>query len=170
MSVFIPSSEHVQKKWDRARSFNPKYFDKLMALADTSGGPDACWNTIASKTRDGYGQIRVNGPKQRTHRLMFQWFYPDAEFIVVRHVCNNPACCNPAHLRGGTQKDNAADRKIAGREGNHKGTRNGRAKINEEQALFIRYSELPVKELSAMFGLTTTVIHNIKSRKLWKHI
>ena len=132
--------------------------------------PEACWNTTRSTDGCGYGQIRVGGPKKKIHRLVFGLFYPNVDHKVVRHSCNNPACGNPAHLRGGTQKDNAMDRKLSGREGNHKGTANGRAKVTEADVIAIRSSSLTTRQLSEAYGVTTTVISDIKNRKSWKHI
>ena len=34
---------------------------------------------------------------------------------VVRHACDNPPCCNPLHLLGGTHADNVADKVRRGR-------------------------------------------------------
>jgi len=34
---------------------------------------------------------------------------------VVRHLCDNPPCCNPAHLQVGTTKDNNNDKSSRGR-------------------------------------------------------
>jgi hypothetical protein len=37
------------------------------------------------------------------------------EGAVIRHDCDNPRCCNPAHLRCGTQQDNMQDASTRGR-------------------------------------------------------
>lgn len=34
---------------------------------------------------------------------------------VLMHTCDNPPCCNPNHLRPGTQRDNMADKAAKGR-------------------------------------------------------
>lgn len=37
--------------------------------------------------------------------------------VHVLHSCDNPPCCNPAHLRPGSHLENMADRHRAGRYG-----------------------------------------------------
>lgn len=167
MNLFQTASR--ERRFEAARERNPVLFDRIMSILNVTT-PEACWNTTQSTDGCGYGQIRVNGPKKKIHKLVFSLFYPDVEHKVVRHMCNNPACANPAHLRGGTQKDNAMDRKLSGREGNHKGTANGRAKITEADVLEIRSSLLSVKQLAEQYGVSRTVIYYIKKRQSWKHI
>lgn len=35
--------------------------------------------------------------------------------LVIRHKCDNPRCCNPAHLEEGTQRQNVGDMRDRGR-------------------------------------------------------
>jgi len=39
---------------------------------------------------------------------------------VVAHLCDNPGCCNPAHLRWTTQAMNVADALAKGRHRNNR--------------------------------------------------
>jgi hypothetical protein len=34
--------------------------------------------------------------------------------LLVRHLCNNPRCINPAHLREGIRKENLMDSIVVG--------------------------------------------------------
>lgn len=66
----------------------------------------------------GYGHIYVNGRPALTHRLA--WILangPIPDGLHVLHHCDNPPCCNLAHLFLGTDADNAADRDAKGRAG-----------------------------------------------------
>ena len=80
----------------------------------------ACWEWADKPDQDGYGRLLVAGVSNlRAHRIAAALFLPDySDSLVVRHDCDNPRCCNPAHLRMGTQADNIADREARGR-GNH---------------------------------------------------
>jgi hypothetical protein len=73
-------------------------------------GPDDCWEWTASTDRDGYGKFKA-GKMYQAHRIAYYLATnEDPGDLCVRHTCDNPPCCNPAHLRLGTNDDNAHDR------------------------------------------------------------
>ncbi len=81
-------------------------------LRITRGEPDECWEWTGPVTGSGYGKIGHT----TTHRVAWRSLngpIPDGLFVL--HSCDNKICCNPAHLRLGTAKDNAADRDSRGR-------------------------------------------------------
>jgi hypothetical protein len=90
--------------------------------------------------------------------------------LCVLHKCDNPGCCNPAHLFLGTHADNAADRDAKGRSASHSGEDNGKAKLTERQVLKIRVSNEGGVALAIKYGVTRYTISNIRLRKTWKHI
>jgi len=78
------------------------------------GHPTECWVWPGPKNNRGYGRFSIyrNGKRIRllTHRLAFKLATGiDPAGMVVRHDCDNPPCCNPAHLRLGSQADNVRD-------------------------------------------------------------
>jgi len=79
-------------------------------------GADECWPWTHGKTLAGYGQTTVNGEKRLAHRLAWELAVgPIPAGLCILHRCDNPPCCNPAHLFLGTKKDNAADAIAKGR-------------------------------------------------------
>jgi len=90
----------------------------LMVLKDkiTRDPETNCWNWNKS-TREGYGQITIDGVHWTTHRYVATIIFgviPEGH--VVRHSCDNRLCCNPGHLRLGTHKDNWKDSESVHRE------------------------------------------------------
>jgi len=81
-----------------------------------SGGPDACWPWMAGKCFSGYGNFKTNGKTVGSHRIAWTLANgPISPSGCVCHHCDNPPCCNPAHLFLGTHADNALDKAAKGR-------------------------------------------------------
>lgn len=85
-------------------------FDLLKKI-DPEGGLQSCWEFQGHLNHAGYGHIRCGNRKTvKAHRWAYQHFYgycPDN--LVVRHTCDNRACCNPLHLTLGKHVDNMKD-------------------------------------------------------------
>jgi HNH endonuclease len=79
--------------------------------------PDACWEWQRQRNWGGYGRLTL--PNQRkilAHRLAWELeFGPIPDGLWVLHRCDNPPCCNPAHLFLGTTLDNTRDMDAKGR-------------------------------------------------------
>lgn len=73
-------------------------------------GPHAtdCWIWTGRKQHQGYGTMGYEGRTQMVHRVAYRLWredIPKGEVIMHVHDCDK-ACCNPEHLRSGTQKAN----------------------------------------------------------------
>lgn len=132
---------------------------------------NGCWEWVGGMASGGYGAISRNGKMVRAHRISYEAYKGSIpKGMVVRHMCDNPACINPDHLILGTQKDNAADRSARGRGHKLKGAAIGTAKLTEAQALEIKSSTLSLTELSEKYGVDKSNIWSIRSGKSWKHL
>lgn len=87
------------------------------------GAPTACWPWKGAKTSKGYGRVKIGGRLVLPHRVIYATMVGDVPAdssyhgAVVMHTCDNPACCNPAHLCLGTQRENILDMSRKGRGG-----------------------------------------------------
>jgi hypothetical protein len=70
-----------------------------------------CINWNGSISDDGYGIISIFGKKMRTHILACEIKNLEhrPKDLVTRHLCGNRLCCNPEHLKFGTQLENSLD-------------------------------------------------------------
>ena len=77
---------------------------------------DDCIEWPYLKLPTGYGRVSWHGETVYTHRLALEFVgrEPADGETVVRHLCHNPPCVNPAHLAWGTQQDNIDDRSERG--------------------------------------------------------
>lgn len=79
-------------------------------------GADECWPWCAYRDKHGYGKINIGHVVRIAPRVAFQIEYGFLPSVVGHH-CDNPPCCNPRHLFGGTQLDNYRDMEAKGRSG-----------------------------------------------------
>lgn len=157
----LPLSERITEK-DKTRLWS-KVIKK---------GPDDCWLWTAFCQPDGHGLIRLFGKRgrnYRAHRVAYIITYGDvAPDIVVRHTCDTPACCNPAHLVLGTHADNVADRVARGRSAS--GASNGRAKLNWEIVETIREqlrNGMSATQLAKTYGVDHKTIRLLRDNVTW---
>ena len=143
---------------------------------------DDCWIWKGSKNTQGYGQIYCANAKHRllkAHRISLELKIGrrlnSKEFSC--HTCDNPSCVNPKHLFVGTCKENTRDASAKGRlhkwGGKRKGSGNPKAKLNEYNVSEIKKmlsAGRGTKEISIIFGVSQTVICDIKSGRNWSHV
>ncbi len=107
----------------------PTILTRFWAKVDDSGGPDACWlwrgaKTAAHDRRSAfYGVFCVLDVARHTHRRQ-QAFVRAHRFALVLATgiepedlqachddrrCTSTLCCNPGHLRWGTDAENRLD-------------------------------------------------------------
>ncbi len=141
--------------------------------------PTDCWEWTATRTPAGYGHFRLGSltdgtrRKEMSHRLAYV-LSTGAEIpkgAVIMHACDNPPCCNPAHLSVGTYAENgkaAYDRKR--RVSNIKpGENSPRAILTAKDVAYIRkvgYAK-SARELAAELGVGTSTITAVRIAQNW---
>ena len=137
--------------------------------------PGECWMWQAYVNRDGYGVCmtgsRTDGTRkpQLAHRAIYFVTHGQVP-TIVRHTCDQPACCNPAHLLEGTHFENMQDKLARGRQ--PRGEGHCRAKLTDEQVRAMR-AQRPhrtLAELSKMYGVSVPAISDIVQNKAWAHV
>jgi HNH endonuclease len=141
------------------------------------GGPDECWPWLAYIGPAGYGTVKWRGRMSRAHRIAYTLAVgPIPEGLDVLHSCDNPACCNPGHLRPGTQLDNMRDRSMRGRAPGNSvsvGEKHVRAKLTNESVQAIRSAfaaGTSAAHLSRQYKVNQSTISQVVNRITWKHI
>lgn len=150
----------------------------LFWIAVAVGDPEECWPWKGPKAPQGYGRCPKGLPERSglAHRAAYAYAngeLPGAKWVL--HRCDNPPCCNPAHLFLGDSMSNVRDMDRKGRRVStpHLGSANGFAKLNESQVLEIRRRVAAgerIPTLAAEYGITRNNIYYIRDRKAWAHL
>jgi hypothetical protein len=140
-------------------------------------GDNECWNWQGPTRCGGYGQMSPRvGDNYLTHRVAYALTHPEVELTpkdVVRHSCiDNRRCCNPAHLRLGTQADNINDKVEQDRQA--RGERIGISKLTAAMVVEIvtRYAEGGTSsvQLAREYGVSKPTVLRILDGRTWKHV
>lgn len=124
---------------------------RVYDLLDPHPSETGCIEFLGPKTRGGYGIITVNGLNVLAHRAVHAFNGGDPMAQVVMHVCDNPSCCNPEHLVGGTNSGNMQDMVQKGRHGGRKLGRHLKDRPNHPRArrIVTPLGEFPSAALAA---------------------
>lgn len=164
-------------KWSRGSAE-----DRFWAKVEKEPGENGCWIWTGTPRGDyGHGGFYFRGHNVFAH--VFSWaleyapellelrrlVIPDEK--VVRHFCHRHGCVRPDHLILGTEQENVDDREAA--EHGPQGERNPAAKLNETSVRQIRQRAAAGEERAALavaYGVTLAAIHDVVSRRSWKHL
>ena len=116
-----------------------------------------CWNWDGCINDKGYGIICINRIRYRAHSYIYSIYKKrirDNE--ELDHICNNPKCVNPNHLRSVTHKFNVR---------RCKRVKLNIYKVNEIRELY--RSGYKMRELSKKHKTCISNISNIINNKIW---
>lgn len=150
---------------------------RFMTNVAITANPAQCWLWTGPRLiNEGgdYGRFWFDGEENRAHRFMYELVNgPLADGLLVRHVCDNPPCVNPAHLISGTPRDNVLDKFERGRGPNRKGERHPLARLTDENVRQIRIlakSGIRYHDIAGRFGMSRQQIAKVVHRINWGHV
>jgi len=155
------------------KSVETRFWEKVQV-----GDSSQCWEWQAHIGNGGYGRFNYTSTKGKrfiadTHRVAYELTFGEIPAgMCVCHKCDNPRCCNPAHLFIGTVQDNINDKVTKGRQS--RGIKHTNSKLAPTQVVQIRalYKDGggSMAELARQFNITKGAIQHIIERRNWRHI
>ena len=132
-------------------------------------GEGECWEWRGDADQDGYGIFYWHDRRRPAHELALSFTTGERRLpeLDTCHSCDNPACCNPSHLRFDTRASNVADMVARGRAGAP-----GR-KLADEQIVMMRQRRANgarQKDLADQFGVTDGLVSMIVRGIRWPHV
>ncbi|MET8746326.1 HNH endonuclease [Streptomyces sp. NPDC004728] len=148
--------------------------DRFWAKVDKDT-PHGCWEWTAVVNEHGYGVMRPagrrSGPPVKAHRISLELAGIEVAGKFVLHSCDNRRCVNPAHLSVGDHEANVAD--MMSRQRQALGSRNGVAKLDEDQVSAIRARAAQGdlrRRIAADYAVSPSTISRIVNEKGWRHV
>lgn len=146
--------------------------ERFWAKVDRSGGPDACWPWTGAHHPMGYGRLYFRGRmRPATHAALLFGRGIEVGTGLARHTCDNPPCCNPAHLITGSRIDNAQDAVERGRLA--VGERNHLSRLDDTRVRQIRDLAgrgLSHRAIAEAVGTSQATVTRVVNRTSWRHV
>lgn len=137
-------------------------FDRFWSRVD-AGEPDVCWPWLGCVDKAGYGHFRLDTRTSgRAHRVAWELTNDRSlKGLDGLHSCDVRHCCNPLHIRPGTQADNNADMRLRGRQW---------SKLTTDQVRELRRQHaagVKPRVLQELFGIKAVQVWRIAKRQRW---
>ena len=150
-----------------------KFSARFWSKVDRSNA-EGCWPWVGAKFKGGYGRVNSGGKFLRAHCIAFELVkHKIPEGMEVCHSCDNPSCCNPAHLWAGTHRQNMRDCKDKGRFNPERGEDRYNSKLTKENVQEIRARHAggeSVGSIARSFSVDNSTIRRIVLRLRWRHV
>lgn len=160
---FVAPTHSVRPDWDPV--------DRFWARLDR-GDPSGCWPWPGHVSEWGYGRLTVAGERWYAHR--YAWSLANGEIpegLDICHSCNNPPCCNPAHLYLDTIAGNQTFMVEQGR--SSRGEKRHNAKLDATKVVQIREmaaAHVSQYEIADHFGVSQQCIWCVVNGRTWRHV
>lgn len=137
------------------------------------GEDNECWKWTGyvggggrSKTGLPRFMLKKNYSPINAYRVAYALYHQQQldDISLIMHACDNPVCCNPHHLKEGTQKENMADCKAKGR------IMNGTTKLTKDDVAAIRdlsKNGINNTQIAKLYPVGRTSISRIISGTRW---
>lgn len=145
-------------------------------------GEDDCWLWRKAKADTGYGVVfGPDGKLSYAHRLAWSFSRGGKRpgRWLIRHRCDEPACCNPLHLFRGTHRLNTMEAVKRGRMNTYQGPkpftqgeRHGLSKLTDSKVRWARRNrgKLTLDEMMAKLGVSASTLSLAIRGFTWRHV
>lgn len=136
------------------------------------------WRGNINQLRGGYGYFYDDDQRlRRAHRIAWELQYGQVltESQALMHLCDNPSCVRPEHLKIGDQQENMRDMRRKNRQVKTfiGGTRRYNAKLTEAIVKEARRRYAAGESQTALakeYGVTQACMQAAITRRGWKHV
>lgn len=153
---------------------------RVWFYVDRATVPGGCWQWTGARNANGYGFLSRPGKRSSNslaHRAVYELAVgPIPPGLVLMHTCDVPACCNPAHLVPGTQRENIHDAQRKGRLGPInplRGEACPHATLTEElvrQIRQLRTAGYVQRVIADRLGVTRSAVCDVLRGRTWGHV
>jgi len=169
---FYKNRKYSKSQWEKAmyccracalkadnRDPDESIKEKLDKYTIKSDG-DKCWSWCGYIDKNGYARVNIKRKQKLAHRISWETRRGKIpQGMIVRHLCDNPVCTNPDHLKLGTLQDNSNDCSNKNRQG-RKGAKYCEAFVLLSRHL-IKSDTISKKEIIDISGVSKETLRRI---------